>query len=256
MRKIFGHAIGLLVSLVLFVGFNVVNQFSDDSAIKYIGRSAVGFIKEHKVILYATISVLFLLQQAWLRWPKPASLAEIEDMRDAVEAFLKKAIEDYYSSWRANHTTVAPGIRVNIMLPTWRRFKCGRYLKIYYAHGGPAGIRYPDNERELKWTKENGTCGHAWAKEHTVIYDSQDHALRAPGNTLTKDQLGVVANVKSVISVPIRSKVDNSVIGVFNLDSTFNVDRTLFNQEPVVERAEAWARRFAKLLFSHGVKPH
>lgn len=255
MTKVFSGIFGLTISLILFMGFSVVNLLSGDEASRYIGKATVEFFKTWKLWLYGVIGLFFTLQQIWLRWPKPVSLSDVEDLRGIVEPLLKTTLTEYYSTIpKSAHP--APTVRINIMLPTWRRFRLGCYLKIYYSHGGPAGVRYPDDELDLPWRRKNGTCGYAWAKKHTVIYDSQTPDFQAPEKRLTPKQRQVVGYIKSVLSVPIWSKKQKKVIGVLNLDSKWNVDRTYFHQENVIQRLEAWARVFSTMLFSDGVKPH
>jgi hypothetical protein len=142
------------------------------------------------------------------------------------------------------------------MLPTWRRFRCGQYIKIYYTHGGPAGVICPDAERDLRWRRGKGTCGYAWASGHTAIYDSHDPVYTAAETRLTFKQRQVVGDLKSVLSIPIWTKAQKKVIGILNLDSGWNTDRTFLNHQDVVQRLEARARTFSTVLFPDGVKSH
>jgi hypothetical protein len=247
MKTFAGGLIGLIISVVLFAGFSLINWASSDEAIKFISAPAVEIIRSNKPFLYGFLMLIFLLQQIWLRLPKVVSLAEVHDARKIIEPFLELVLLEYYKAVRV----IAQGqsvvsVRMNVMLPTWRRFKCGRYLKIYYAHGGPAKLRYNNDELELawrSWSKGHGTCGDAWSKEHVVIYDSVATGLKGPKTSLTQKQVATVSHIKSVLSMPIRHSETKTIVGILNLDSTYNVDKTFFNREDVVNVVTA--RRLA-----------
>ncbi len=255
MTRLVAGIFGLVISIILFMGFSVINLLSGDEASKYVGKTTADFFKGSKPWLYGVVGLIFAVQQIWLRWPKPGSLSDVEDLRGAVEPLLETVLTEYYSTIPKS-SQPAPTVRINIMLPTWRRFRLGCYLKIYYSHGGPAGVRYPDDELDLKWARKKGTCGYAWAVKRPVIYDSENHDFKAPEKRLTPTSIQVVGYIKSVLSVPIWSKAHKKVIGVLNLDSTWNIDRTHFHQEQVIRPLVARARVFSTMLFTDGVKPN
>jgi hypothetical protein len=248
-----GGILGLVVSLILFMGLSLVNFLSADEAASYIGKGGVDFVKGWKLPLYGAVGLLFLLQQVWLRWPKPASLGDVQELRATIEPLLRGVLVDYYKIIASKGANPA-SVRINIMLPTWRRFRLGRYLKIYYSDGGPAGSVYPGDELDLMWTRRwPGACGTAWLKKQRVIYDSATDNLKAPERKLSGVQKRVVGNIKSVLSLPIWSKEYEEVLGVLNLDSTWNIDRTLFDQREIVALAESWAGVFSRMVFRYGV---
>jgi hypothetical protein len=258
--KFAGGLLGLLISVVLFAGFSLVNYASSDEAGKFISASAVTVIRNNKPFLYGFLILIFLMQQVWLRLPKITSLAEVHDARKTIEPFLELVLLEYYKavSGIAQGQAVV-SVRINIMLPTWRRFRCGQYLKIYYAHGGPAKLRYNNDELELawrSWSKGRGTCGDAWSKKHIVIFDSDASGLQGPAMSLTLKQLETVAHIKSVLSVPIRHSATKKIVGILNLDSTYNVDKTFFNREDVVNIVTATSSPLSMMLFRDVVAAH
>lgn len=248
---------GLITGLILFMGVSLVNLLSGEEAYLYIGEGTSEFFKKWKLWMYGGFALLFAFQQISLRWPKPVSMFEVEDMKVISNQLLGNAITDYYEEIKKlGGNPILPSARVNLMLPTWRRFRIGQYLKIYYSNGGPAGVSYPGAELDLKWTRNNATCGAAWAKERTVIYDSNTQGLKSPEGSLTTEQKEVVGDIKSVLSVPVWSKAHKKVVGVLNLDSKWNIDRTFFDRTEVVQLLEAQARLFSMMLFPDGIKPN
>jgi hypothetical protein len=127
-----GGMIGLSISLVLFAGFNVVNLLSSNDAAQYVGAPTVDFFKAQKLWLYSALALLFTVQQVWLRWPRPASLVDVEEIRGIVHLLLQATLDEYYGIVASKSTQPAPSVRAHIMLPTWRRFRCGQYIKIYH----------------------------------------------------------------------------------------------------------------------------
>lgn len=256
MIKLVTGSLGLIVSLLLFAGFNFTNYLSTDEAAVFVGQGTVDVVKAYKAYLYIFLGLLFLTQQIWLRWPKPASHSEVEAIRSIIVPLLERVIAEYARevASMSGSSALCPAVRCNIMLPTWRRFLLGRYLKIYYSHGGPAGIVYPEGELDLEWRWKSGTCGYAWAKNRPTIFDSNDSRFSAPAKRLDKKQRTIVGDIHSVLSVPICLASDSKVVGILSLDSKFNVDNTRFANEQVVGKLIASAATFPNLLFADGVK--
>lgn len=255
MKRLAAGSVGLVISIVLFAGFSVVNWLSSDEAPRFVSQSIVQFVKDYKPRFYFGIIILFTLQQIWLRWPKPASLADIRELKEIIEPFLAGVLEEYYKAARGISQTVA-FVRINIMLPSWRRLRFGRYLKIYYSNGGPGGLLYKDDELDLPWKRGQGTCGATWKKERGVVYDSAAEGLTGPKKNLTEKQIKIVGGINSVLSLPIWHKETKKVVGILNLDSIENVDKTFFNREEVVHAVTARAGPLSMMLFRDGVKSH
>ncbi|MCG8554025.1 MAG: hypothetical protein MJD61_01870 [Proteobacteria bacterium] len=243
---------GLLTSLVLFSGFSIVEMMSADESAQYFGQPTIDFVKANKPWLFALIVLLFLGQQLMLRWPKTASPSEVDDMRLAIAPILESLLERYNRAITQLSGLQVPAVRTNIMLPTGNRV-WKRYLAIYYWDGGPARIAFPEAELNLRWMRQQGTCGSAWSKKRATIFDSEDEAYQAPAGRLTDRQKAVVGQVRSVLSVPIWSDPPREVIGILNLDSRFNIDRTLFHHQDIAKVLEASARSLGKVITPNGV---
>lgn len=255
MNRFATGSVGLLISIVLFAGFSVVNWLSSDEASRFVSESIVQFVKGYKPYLYLAIVILFTLQQIWLRWPKPASLADIQELKEIIEPFLAGVLEEYYKATKGI-SQIAASVRINIMLPTWRRLRLGRYLKIYYSNGGPANLILKNDEFDLVWKRGQGTCGEAWKKERRVVYDSAAEGLTGPRKSLTEEQVRIVGTINSVLSLPIWHNETKKVVGILNLDSIHNVDKTFFNREEIVNRVTARSGPLSMMLSPDGVKSH
>ena len=249
---------GLLMSVCLFMGFNVVNFFSADGADRYIGATTATFFRMNKLWLYLIVGGLFVAQQIWVWRRRPASTAEVDEVGRVIQPLFPSIVQEYYQTTTAFRPggAAAPTVRLNIMLPTWRRFRCGQYLKMYYVHGGPANVMHSNEEQDLPWARGQGTCGFAWKVGRAVVYDSVNPAFTSPEKRLTRRQREVVGpSVKSVLCVPMKYPKSAKVVGVLSLDSGFNVDRTFFNRVEVSRKLDAWGRMFGRMLFEDGVAP-
>jgi len=255
MKRLTTGLVGLVISIVLFAGFSVVNWLSSDGASRFVSKSVVRFVKDYELHFYIGIIILFTLQQIWLRWPKPASLADIRERTGIIEPLLDGVLEEYYKAASGLSQTVT-FVRINIMLPTWRRLRFGRYLKIFYSNGGPGGLLYKDDELDLPWKPGQGTCGVAWKKERGVVYDSVADGLTGPEKDLTEEQMNIVGGINSVLSLPIWHKETKKVVAILNLDSIENVDKTFFNREEVVHAVTARSGPLSMMLFRDGVKSY
>lgn len=254
MRAVSG-VFGWVLSIALFAGYSLLELASGNDAKDLIGDAWVDRIDQNKLLIGIVLAAVFALQQAWLRWPRPATPGQLVDLKHTIEAFLGIVMNQYLKSVNdLDHTPVA--VRANIMLPTWPRFRIGRkYLKIYYFRSEPPGGFFPESERGLRWYRGNGTCGWAWKENSAVPYDSVNPNYHRPKHRLSAKQLRIVGSIRSVLSVPIWKRDCNKVVGVFNLDSSYNVDRTLFDREEIVRAVASGASVLAGLLFDNGVKP-
>ncbi|MGH3088944.1 MAG: GAF domain-containing protein, partial [Rubrobacteraceae bacterium] len=121
----------------------------------------------------------------------------------------------------------------------------------YYAY--PENGAYSNEARESKWNKGEGNCGKAWEFGKLRMYDSKDPKYRNSMGRLETTQAEVVNNsINSWLSVPIR--YNDAVVGVLNLDSGQNLDRTRFADRDVYLLAEAYARDLTTLCPQDGVK--
>lgn len=209
---------------------------------------------KERIWILIVLTALLAMQQIYLVLPKPADRAILEARRTVTESFLQGFRNKYYTQivHLGVDTNALPTVRTNIMLPT-KKMKglFGTYLKIYYF-ACPTGIVYADNEFSLKWKKENGTCGWAWIHGESSIYDSQTPELKLSSQRLNQQQVGVVNNIKSALSVPIW--YNGNVVGVLSMDSKQNVNETLFTHEDIYTLALACANSVGAQCFEDGVQ--
>lgn len=228
------------INCVLFIGLLLVAPCSNPESNMYIP-----FIKSQKLWFYISLIGLFVIQQAMVRWPKLASLGDVNNLKDIIDVNLKNILKNYHSEvLKINSGTQGhPRVNVNIMLPTRSQLK-RKFLKIYYYY--PA---YPENEIELKWKSGEGTCGYAWAKKREAIFDSVNRNYKAPEKRLKPHHIKVVENITSVLSIPIWDRQSKELIGVLNLDSKgSNIDKTYFDKKEIIQSIEARARKFLSPL--------
>lgn len=205
--------------------------------------------ERQRMYMLVLITLVFLGHQIYLVMPRAVARGAVEARKPVADAFLKNCLSQYDDEL-AKEGGTSPSVRLNVMLPT-RKFKLFEVLYIYY-YACPQGVVYTEMERDCPWWKKDGTCGWAWAKRQTTIFDSKDPDLRAAARRLKKYQLDAVAHIQSVLSVPIWDA--DKVVGVLNIDSESNVGQTRFNQENIWQLAEASARCLAALCFREGVK--
>ena len=237
----------VLISLLLFAGFKFVPLLSS-------GQSDIAtFIKNYEKIIYALIVVSFIGQQIYIRWPKRASSAEIRANEDVIKVLLMRICDKYYKFYKFNINNVeAPTIRINIMLPTYGFFRNFKYQKIYYYYGGK--LIYNPAELELEWKAGIGCSGDAWSKQSVALFDSQNPDMQRPRESLTDSHNNVIGHVKSVVSIPITD-VKNEIIGILNIDSTYNIDKTKFDYEDIIDLFRGGALLVSTVLCRNGVKP-
>jgi hypothetical protein len=187
--------------------------------------------------LLILLTIILAVQQLYLAIPIPAKRGIVEQRREIIKAQLVKFLTEYYKILRPiyskrKHKKALPSVRVNVMLPTkkWRGVG-GTYLQIYFCHC-PEGIVFTDDEMTLKWKKGDGTGGWAWKNKIASIFDTSKPELRLPSARLKEHQSKVVSEIKSTLSIPIW--LDNSVVGLLNLDSRQDGRYTFFTDVKVV----------------------
>jgi GAF domain-containing protein len=199
--------------------------------------------------ILALVTIIFVLQQVYLVMPKPAARAAVAARAPVVENFLRTCLNEYYER-HIGAGENRPRVRMNVMLPTKGYILCESLYIYYFAC--PPGVVYTDKEKDCSWGKHKGTCGWAWAKRQTTIFDSGHQDLSAAALRLTERQREVAGHVQSVLSVPIWAP--EKVVGVLNLDSESNVDETHFDKLQVWRLAEATASCLGSLCFRDGVR--
>ncbi len=239
--------VSILLSVFLFAGFKFVPFFSSGDT------ASATFIKNYEIYIYLVIVFAFIGQQIYIRRPKRASLADIRANEDVVKVLLMKICDNYYKYYKTdinNHNTYT--IRINIMLPTYNFFGKFQYLKIYYYYGGPEDTIYNPEELKLEWREGVGCSGEAWSEQKITLFDSQESSMQRPGNSLTETHSSVIGHINSVASIPITD-VKNEVIGILNIDSTHNMDKTKFHNEDAIYLFKAGAELISPMLCKNGV---
>lgn len=146
-------------------------------------------------------------------------------------------------------------IRANIMLKVKRKHPFMRgFIKIFYHSG-----QYAEKELNMPWYKGgkgSGTCGEAWNKACPVIFDSKDQTYRIPQDRLDKKQkdVPIITDINSVLSVQIKKRASDLIIGVLNFDSKLNIDRTRFNEPSIITEGLTIARKLVYCLPTEQVK--
>lgn len=132
----------------------------------------------------------------------------------------------------------SPEVRVNVMLLRRRDvFPFGnarklwpwqRSLKVEFARGD-----YTDfSEDDIKWAVDEGVCG--TAIEYNKMIWSDLEGVEVHEWDMTQSQLNATQHLGSVISIPIHVPEDESKdhpVGVLNIDSQANLDRTQFDRD-------------------------
>lgn len=131
-----------------------------------------------------------------------------------------------------------PEVRVNVMLLRRRDvFPFGnarklwpwqRSLKVEFAQGD-----YTDfSEDEIKWAVDEGVCGTAIEYNKMIWSDLED--VEVHEWDMTQNQLNATQHLGSVLSIPIHVPEDETKdrpVGVLNVDSQANLDRTQFDRD-------------------------
>lgn len=131
-----------------------------------------------------------------------------------------------------------PEVRVNVMLLRRRDmlpfgnarklWPWQQSLKVEFAHGD-----YTDfSEDDIKWAVDEGVCGTAIEYNKMIWSDLED--VEVHEWDMTQNQLNATQHLGSVISIPIHVPEDESKdhpVGVLNIDSQANLDRTQFDRD-------------------------
>lgn len=131
-----------------------------------------------------------------------------------------------------------PEVRVNVMLLRRRDvFPLGtarklwpwkQSLKVEFAHGDYTNF----SEDDIKWAIDEGVCGTAIEYNKMIWSDLEEVEIHEWD--MTQNQLNATQHLGSVISIPIYVPEDESKdhpVGVLNVDSQANLDRSQFDRE-------------------------
>jgi hypothetical protein len=206
------------------------------------------------LVLAASFTVLFLLQQWLLQIKQPVERSLVRDRSAVVELFLRQLLDDYYEIVldRLGDDIKQPIVRVNVMLPVVDRLGFRRRLQICYKCC-PDGVDYGAEEQDLFWTAENGVIGWVWSRCASQIYSESRAGARGVARSASHRQVVTLAGVRSAFSVPIL--LTGKPIAVLTLDGKHDLDRTLFDCEQVQRLVNAYAARLTSQCCALGVKP-
>lgn len=205
----------------------------------------------HNILILASIAV-FVTREIVRLWNPSIPKEEVNSKLpffQRVLAYVKENMANEIKTCDPQNAITPDLFRVNIMLPVKRRFPLGRTrMKIFFYTD-----QYTEEERNTNWykgKKGSGTCGEAWNLTQPVIFDSENADYRQPKDRLNEKQTAIarVLQIRSVLSLPIWDIRKNRIIGVLNLDSDYNMDRTYFDKENVVERGLEEAQFVAYVL--------
>lgn len=176
------------------------------------------------IVVFASIFTLYYYQLY-----KPF-IKKSEDYLNNILPILFKALDSEIREIRPQ----CNNIRINVMRVRIRILKpWKKYLKIDYWYGD-----YGYSELEQIYDLDIGCCGVALYENSQVFYDSilQHETLLH----MTPTQRKITEHVKSTLSTPIYSPMDNfehKPIAILNLDSTDSIDITGFNDTAIQEIA-------------------
>jgi len=239
----------VLIGVILFLGISLVNFLASSDALYVVSPVTNDFFKKSKVVWLTVIGIIYIGYQLWLLKPNIATKREIEKLRTWIEDLqLMYALQTYYRLLETEELQAPSSIRINVMLK-WRRFWfMPPRLQIVYQGCLRSGKKdfgnmgcYSDKEKRWLW-KRGGTCGQAWKNKEVVFFDSKDSRFSAPQETLREGAKEITDGVASVLSIPIWSRRQDKVIGVLNVDSQDNIDKTHFDDVQ-------FTRRFSVIRF-------
>ena len=247
------RSIKVLVSLILFLGATLINFLASADALYIVSQQTNNFFKASKGLWLIGLGMIYMSYQVWLLRPRPATKGEIERMRNVVEDFyLNFALKVYYEILTHREYQDLPPVRINVMLRQRRYWFIPSKLRIVYQvcanHNQPfedseeqlvdlgnTGC-YSDKEIRWLWKSGEGTCGQSVKYKEVVIFDSKDGRFGSPGETLRQGSTDIAKGVASVLSIPLWDRKRDRVIGVLNIDSKYNIDKTHFDDVSYKER--------------------
>ena len=198
--------------------------------------------------ILALLSVGFVAQQVGLTAPKPVDRSSVDQRRRVIELKLSVLLNAYYRQLQTLGTAITPAVRVNVALPTRRRF--GWRMMIYYTFA-PTGP-YSNDELEMRFRKGEGAIGRAWKEKNIVLYDRQNARFSSSKTSVRKGKMLLLSSIQSVLTVPMLA--NGEVVGALSLDSEFSINETKFDQRAISLLAQTHAYDLAGLCFSDGVK--
>lgn len=239
----FSRFVTILFGIIIFIGVALVNYLASPDSTNLFSDSVQVFFSKTKLIWYLFLIVVYVIFQFWKLRPKTASKLMVEELRDVVEEnYLPIALVEYYDIMLDAGFLKACPVRINVMLRYRKHVFLPSKLKITYQccenHRELFDVEvtdytyagcYADEELECHWKPGMGACGQALKRKEVVFYDSENPKYSTPYESLSTKQKSVISDVHSVLSIPIWHRRQDRVIGVLNIDSKFNIDKTHFD---------------------------
>jgi hypothetical protein len=243
MKRFLKSAGSVLLTLVLALAWTWTGLLKDA---KYIDDN-------QRFWILVSLTILLTLQQIYLVIPKPEKRGVVEARRAINENYLQLFRLKYERTVATlNQGKGCPPVRVNIMLPVKKvRGLFGAHLRMFF-HAVPLHHNYTDEEKSLKWSSKEGTCGWAWKYGEYSISDSVMPQLKLPEGRIKRDKVSIVSHIKSTLSIPIW--YDGKIVGVFNLDSDLNVTETRFDDSEIYILAAGFANTLGGQCYRDGVE--
>ena len=192
-------------------------------------------------IIIILIAFLVSLVVYYFQFFRPLFRLKVKHLEMLLAALFEALSKKYY----ALNPDVGK-IRINVMrlrrkiYVPWKPF-----LRIDFCSNG-----YLDAEKEQKYCRNVGCCGTAIAENTLMYFDANQVQLQQSRN-MTATQLQVTKHVKSILSTPIYRPWDifkSSPIGVINLDSEDELEKTKFDKDYVQNLVPQYAELIGPLL--------
>ncbi|PJZ23923.1 hypothetical protein CH352_18785 [Leptospira hartskeerlii] len=245
----------LIIDSLIFSGLPLVRAANLESTKTYFGNDIPNFVTKHEIIFIIAIVSIFIIRQTFSLIEFPEKNDKVDEFTNIIGAIFTDIVKEYSTKVAEISNGASPTFRVNIMLKK-RKYFFFTGMKIYYFGSSIEKIHYSEDELDYLWSKSEGTCGSAWDNSRICIYDKKDNTFRRPVKSLKSRVRPFVSKIGSVISIPIWSKTDNKcVFGILSLDSSFTIDRTLFDRDDIVDILAKHVVRLSLILekFRNGV---
>lgn len=200
--------------------------------------------------IFGICIVLFIAGILYEHWKRAKSRSEVWKVSEPIKHMLSVIVREYSLFFSGLGKKAVPVIRVNLMLPTRRRFSKD-VLRIYFATSNAPARGYTIEEERLQWRKGVGCCGEAMEHGKPVIFDSSDPRYGAPLSKLNTEQKRLTNSLGSVLSFPVRHPECHEVLAVLNFDSEKNISSTFFHDQHFIAAIEPFVSQIGHILHEY-----
>ncbi|EMN73302.1 hypothetical protein [Leptospira interrogans] len=238
----------LLIDIIIFSGIPLIKAAEDPSAKHYIGEQISDFIKNHDLVFVCTIIAIFLLKRTLGLFEAPVGIETVDEFNKIISGVFTDIIREYSLKVQEVTKEATPSFRINIMIRTKKFYILDR-MKIYYFSSSVERVHYKEVELEYMWKKKEGACGHAWNNRRPCIFDRKNSHFKSPAKTLKSEVKDFTDKIGSIISIPIWSKNgQRPIYGILSIDSSFTIERTLFDRENIIDLLSKHIDRLSLIL--------